>query len=84
MKRRGFIAGLLALPFVAPIAKVAISVKRKLWPTIVVGKGESHATIASAMKDIEPGGVIFLKPEHHETIGTVEIPDGVWIRGTRS
>ena len=68
MKRRGFLAGLLALPFIQPITHVAAVVKRKLWPAIYVGEGQSHATLASALGDIQPGGTIYILPGHTESI----------------
>lgn len=78
IQRRGFLAGLLALPFIAPLARAAQAVKRKLWPAIYVGQGQSHATIASALRDIEPGGTIYLIPGHRETI-TATVDDD-WFR----
>jgi hypothetical protein len=68
MRRRGFLAGLLSLPFIAPLARAAHAVKRRLWPVIYVGEGQSHSTLAGALRDVEPGGTIYIMPAHHEDI----------------
>lgn len=72
VRRRGFLAGLLALPFVAPLARAAAAIKRKLFPVVYVGGGMTGegtaATLAEALKAVEPGGMIYLLPSHRETI----------------
>lgn len=72
MQRRSFLAGLLALPFIAPIARIARAVKRKLFPVVYVGAGvagEGTAlTLAEALKQVEPGGTVYVLPGHVETI----------------
>lgn len=82
LTRRGILAGLLALPFVRPLARAAQAIKRKLWPAIYVGEGQSHATLASALQDIEPGGTIYVLPGHTERISeTIELGTGISIIG---
>ena len=76
MRRRGFLAGLLALPFVSPLARAARAIKRRLFPVVYVGDGPpisdettgGASTLAEAMKMVEPGGVVYLLPGHMETI----------------
>ncbi len=87
MRRRGFLAGLLALPFVRPIARVAARVKARLWPVVYVGggvTGEATATtLASALAMVEPGGTVHLLPGHVESISEPLVIDkpGITIAG---
>jgi hypothetical protein len=72
ISRRGVLAGLLALPFVRPLARVAAAVKRRLFPVVYVGAGmageDSAGTLRDALAMVKPGGTIYLMPEHTETI----------------
>lgn len=71
LSRRGLLAGLLALPFVAPMARVAQAVKRKLFPVVTVGVGGDVTTLSEAFKCVKPGGTIFLLPGTHELHGPI-------------
>lgn len=87
MRRRGFLAGLLALPFIQPIARAATAIKRKLFPAISVGEGGDVRTIAEAFEMIEPGGTIYILPGIHKIHGPIVPPDNAsgWrVRGGNS
>lgn len=78
MRRRGFLAGLLALPFVAPLARVATAIRaRILKRTVFVGRsaGADATTLAEGMAMVEPGGTVYLLPGHVETINEAIIID---------
>jgi len=68
LNRRGF----LALPAVAFFARLASKVRkaprRLLSMTIVgLGSGATHTTIAAAVGDTKPGGIVFLEAGYSET-----------------
>lgn len=81
MKRRGFLGFLAALPFAGAIARAGravAAVPRRLFKTAFVGKGEgaTHRTLYEAIRDVEPGGTVYLLPGHVETINEPLNPDG--------
>jgi hypothetical protein len=74
MRRRGFLAGLLALPFVAPIARLASKVKARFFPVVYLGGAgpDGARTLREALSKVDPGGgVIYVMP------GTWSCDDGV-------
>lgn len=77
MRRRGFLAGLLALPFVRPIARVAAAVKARLFPVVYVGAGltgeATSTTVAEAFAKVAPGGTIYVLPGRYEMVGPIVI-----------
>ena len=72
ISRRGILAGLLALPFVRPIARAAAAIKARLFPVVYVGGGvtgeETAGTLKAALAMVKPGGTIYVLPGYTETI----------------
>lgn len=72
MRRRGFLGFLAALPFAGALARAGravAAVPRRLFSVAFVGRGTgaTHATLASALQDVKPGGTIYLFAGHTET-----------------
>jgi hypothetical protein len=72
LTRRGLIAGLLALPFVAPIARAArqlpVPFRQRNNEVLYVGADQEFKTLKSALDAAGPKSVIFVVPGHSETI----------------
>jgi hypothetical protein len=86
MRRRGFLAGLLALPFVAPIAKAARAVKARFFPVVYLGgEGADGArTLREALSKVETGGIVYVMPGTWSCNESVELElrhDGVMVVG---